>query len=174
MRTNNWTKVLVLILVGAIGLVGVAQADSYSEDFESYSPGQKIGAHPGWYDGGNGPTVNSGIGVAGSVGLTEATVAFNWTALPFNWNEVAKVIIGMDFQTDGSGHLDDDRCAWTINSGSVDSSNLFGVQIDPGGGGYNIEAYWDGGSAADKRPSIVDLPALSANTWYAFGLKSPN
>ena len=47
MRTNNWTKVLVLIWVGAIGLIGVAQADSYSEDFESYSPGQKIGAHPG-------------------------------------------------------------------------------------------------------------------------------
>jgi len=110
-KANYWKKVLVLMVVGVIGLVSTAQAQTYSEDFESgYSLGEKIGTHPDWYDGGNGPTVGSGIGVAGSVGLTEASAIFNWTALPFNWNEVTKVIIGMDFQTDGSGHFNDDRC----------------------------------------------------------------
>jgi len=168
MRTNYWKRVLVLMVVGVMAWAGAAQAETYSEDFESYSPGQKIGTYPGWYDGGNGPTVNSGIGVVGSVGLSQASAIFNWTDHPFNWNEVTKVIIGMDFQTDKNGHFDDDRCGWTINSGSVDSSNFFGVQMDPGGSGYNIEGYWDGVGSADRRPSIANLPALSVNAWYRF------
>jgi alkaline phosphatase len=138
-----------------------------TEDFESgYTIGQKIGTHPDWYDGGGGPTVTSGIGVGGSVGLAPANNIFTWTAHPFVWTEVNKVIIGMDFQTDGSAHFDDDRIGWMISSTSTDSSNIFGVQMDPGGSGYNIEGYWDGVSAADKTPGIVNLPALSANAWY--------
>ncbi|MGB2809711.1 MAG: Ig-like domain-containing protein, partial [Sedimentisphaerales bacterium] len=168
-RVNYWKKVLVLMVVGAMAWAGAAQAQTHTEDFESgYNLDQTIGTHLDWYDGGAGPTVTSGIGVAGLVGLSPANNIFNWTAHSFSWNEVIKVIIGMDFQTDGSGHFDDDRIGWTINSGNVDSANFFGVQMDPGGSGYNIEGYWDGVSAADRRPSIANLPTLSANAWYRF------
>ena len=157
--------------------VGVTTGDTWSfttappslphtEDFESgFTIGQTVGSHPDWYDGGAGPVVTSGNGLGGSVGLGQSGTIFTWTAHPFVWTEVNKVIIGMDFQTDGSAHLDDDRIGWMISDTSTGSSDIFGVQLDPGGSGYNIEGYWDG-STADRRPSIVSLPTLSANAWY--------
>ncbi|MCD6394893.1 MAG: tandem-95 repeat protein, partial [Planctomycetes bacterium] len=138
----------------------------YFEDFESgFTLGQTVGSHSDWFDGGAGPVVTGGSGVEGSVGLVPSGTIFTWTAHPFVWTEVNKVIIGMDFQTDGSGYLDDDRIGWMISGTSTGSSDIFGVQLDPGGSGYNIEGYWDG-STTDRRPSIADLPALSANAWY--------
>lgn len=138
-----------------------------TEDFESgYTIGQRVGTHPDWYDGGNGPVVNSGIGVAGSVGLAPANNIFTWTAKPFVWSEVDQVTIGMDFQTDGSAHFDDDRVGWMITSTSADSTNIFGVQLDPGGSGYNIETYWNNAGGSQIRRTIANLPALSVNAWY--------
>jgi hypothetical protein len=139
------------------------------EDFESgFTLGQTIGNHSEWFDDGNGPVVNSNLGVNGSVGLAPATAIFIWTAHPFDWTDpdFQSYHVRLDFQTDGSGHLDDDRVGWMITDDDVGSSNIFGVQCDPGGGGYNIEGYWDGVSSADRRPSIVDLPTLSNNSWY--------
>ena len=74
----------------------------------------------------------------------------------------------MDFQTSNSGLFDDDRVGWMITNDSTSSNNIFGVQLDPGGSGQNIECYWDGDSFGDDggRTSIVDLPALTANAWY--------
>jgi hypothetical protein len=128
-----------------------------------------VGAHPDWYDGGGGPVATAGSGVAGSVGLGSAGAIFTWTAHPFDWNapDFQGVNFQADFQTDGSSHFDDDRIGWMITDSSTSSSNIFGLQLDPGGSGYDIEGYWDGASA-DRRPHIVDLPALSANTWYRF------
>ena len=74
----------------------------------------------------------------------------------------------MDFQTDGSGHFDDDRMGWMIADEGHSPPNIFGVQLDPGGSGYNIEGYWNGVSNSGS-PSIVDLPSLYTNTWYRFG-----
>jgi len=141
------------------------------EDFESgYTLGNTVGTHADWYDGGSGPVVNSGLGVASSVGLAPASAIFTWTAHPFDWNAADFVAfkVQMDFQTDASGHLDDDRIGWMITDNSTSSSNIFGLQCDPGGSGYCIEGYWDGVFAADKRPHIVDLPTLTANTFYRF------
>jgi hypothetical protein len=166
-KANYWKIVWVFMVIAAIGCVGVAQAETHTEDFDSgYSLGQTIGTHTDWYDGGNGPTVNSGVGVVGSVGLTEASSIFNWTAHPFSWSEVTKVIIGLDFQTDGSGHFDDDRCGWTINSGSVNSADFFGAQLDHPDGG--IVTYWRNSSGSRVQTPIVAFGDLKASTWYRF------
>ena len=148
--------------------------DMVCENFESgFTLGQTVGNHGEWFDGGNGPVVNSGIGVATSIGLAAANNIFIWTAHPFYWTatDFQGYHVQMDFQTDGSGYLDDDRVGWMIVDDDVESSNIFGVQCDPGGSGYNIEGYWDGPTSADRRPSIVDLPALSANSWYRLRAK---
>ncbi|MDY6990237.1 MAG: DNRLRE domain-containing protein, partial [Thermodesulfobacteriota bacterium] len=151
------------------------------EDFETgYPDPSYIGDHLDWYAGdgsGNGPSAQSGIGVGGSVGLTNSGTIFTWigtapTDHEFNWNDptLAGVIVGMDFQTNSSGGFDDDRVGWMITKTSTGSDNIFGVQLDPGGSGQNIEAYWDGDTFGDDdgRTSIVDLPALSSNAWYRF------
>jgi uncharacterized repeat protein (TIGR02543 family) len=46
------------------------------------------------------------------------------------------------------------------------STNHFGVQLDPGGTGQNIECYWDAAGGADIRNSIVSLSGLTPNTFY--------
>ena len=108
--------------------------------------------------------------MASSVGLADASNIFTWTAQPFDWTapDFAGVNLQADFQTDGSGHFDDDRVGWMITDSSTGSDNIFGVQMDPGGSGYNIEAYWDGDTFGDNggRTSITDLPTLSPNAWY--------
>ena len=143
------------------------------EGFDSYTPGSNIGSYDGWFDGGSGPVVTDGIGVAGSVGLAPSGSIFTWTAYPFDWNDpdLMGVVVGMDFQTDGSGHFDDDRVGWMIRDDTNSSDYIFGVQMDPGGSGpsgYNIEAYWDGDTFGDDggRTSIADLPVLTGNAWY--------
>ena len=152
----------------------VGKADLFNlvcEDFESgFAIGDTVGAHADWFDDGGGPVVTSGIGVSGSIGLAAAGNIFTWTGEPFWWNAngLVSVTFQMDFQTDGEGHLDDDRIGWMIVDDDVGSSNIFGLQCDPGGSGYNIEGYWDGVTSDDRRPSIVDLPALSGNTFYRF------
>jgi hypothetical protein len=141
------------------------------ESFDTYTPGSIIGTYAGWYDGGNGPVVTAGNGVAGSVGLAAGNNIFTWTAHPFDWNAAGfqGVNLQADFKTDVSGHLDDDRIGWMITDSTADSSNIFGVQLDPGGTGYNIEGYWET-STGDARPVIADLPTLGNNTWYRLRL----
>jgi len=108
-------------------------------------------------------------GVASSNGLAAANNIFTWSAHPFNWNDVdlEKVNVQMDFKSDGSGNFDDDRVGWMTTISNVTSSNFFGVQLDPGGTGQNIETYWrraDGTTRVEL--TIVSLPAISVNTWY--------
>jgi hypothetical protein len=152
--------------------LAVAAASVFQEDFESgFTTGQTIGAHPDWFDAGAGPVVTSGIGVAGSIGLAPGTDVFTWTAHPFDWSAAGFISaeFSLDFETDASGQLDDDRVGWMITDASADSSNFFGVQLDPGGAGpsgLDIEGYWDGPTTADLRPSIVDVPVLANSTWY--------
>ncbi len=145
------------------------------EDFESgFDIGQPVGNNSAWFDAGSGPVVTNGIGFGGSVGLAPANNIFTWTAAPFDWNDpnFFGFTAYADFQTDGSGDYDDDRIGFMIADASVSSSDIFGVQLDPGGAGptgLNIEGYWDGVTSDDRRPGIVDLPgALSADTFYRF------
>lgn len=147
-------------------------------DCETFDSGFTLDAqlrtHADWFyeASSSGPVVSSNIGVDSSVGLTNGVIAFAWVAHPFNWNDgdLISVTFQMDYQTDGSGAFNDDRLGWTISDSDDSSNNIFGVQMDPGGGGAggNIEAYWDGDTFGDDdgRASIVDLPALAGNAWY--------
>ena len=87
------------------------------ESFNSYTPGSTIGTYTGWWDGGAGPVVTTGNGVASSIGLAAAGNVYHWTAHPFNWNaaDFQKFIVQHDFQSSGSSTFDDDRIGWTIN-----------------------------------------------------------
>ena len=146
---------------------GPSDSDIY-EGFESgFTLGQPVGTHADWYDGGSGPVVTSGIGVAGSVGLAPASAIFTWTAKPFNWNdsEFRGVNFQADFQTDGGGQFDDDRIGWMVTDSDTGSENFFGVQLDHVDGG--IVTYWREGADRIQTP-IVPLTALTANAWYRF------
>ncbi len=146
--------------------------DLTCETFDSFTVGTTVGSHADWYDGGSGPVVNASGGVASSQGLGPATSIFTWVAHPFDWNaaDFQSVQLQADFQTDASGHFDDDRIGWMTSDSSTSSNNILGVQMDPGGGGYNIEAYWDGNTVGDDggRSSIVTLPTLTGDAWYRF------
>ena len=150
------------------------------EDFESgYTLNAELNSNPDWFyaAGSNGPDVQAGIGVAGSVGLTNSAVGFAWVADGFTWNDVqtAGVWMQMDFQTSATGIFDDDRVGWTISDTDDSSDWHFGVQMDPGGtgAGGNIECYWDGAVIGDDggRASLVDLPALTGDAWYRLRLE---
>jgi hypothetical protein len=141
------------------------------ENFNTFTPGSIIGSYPGWYGSGT-PVVTSGIGVSGSIGLAPGQQIFTWTAHPFDWNaaDFLGVNFQMDFQTDGSGHFDDDRVGYMITDANYDSTNYLGVQLDPGGTGYNIETYWKNTGGGDARVSLVSLPTLNLNGWYRLRL----
>jgi len=169
------SRLLLLFLPAFMVSTSFAQAAEVCEDFETgYTLGAELRTHADWfYEAGNsGPLVQAGIGVNGSIGLTNGDRAFTWVANPFSWNDPALtgVVFQMDYQTDAAGTFDDDRLGWSISDTDDSSDNIFGVQMDPDGtgAGGNIECYWDGDTFGDNggRTSIVDLPALSGNTWY--------
>lgn len=145
------------------------------DDFETgYSLGDELRDHPDWfYEGSHsGPRPQAGIGVAGSVGLTNGNTAFTWVAHGFTYSDSSfgSCEVSLDFETDNNGELNDDRIGWSI-SDTDDSSNWqFCVQVDPnsGGPGGAIECYWDGNSFGDNgcRYDIVDLPSLTPLAWY--------
>jgi type IX secretion system substrate protein len=158
--------------VAVSGTASLPSVASNCEDFNAFTIGNEVGDDADWYDNNDGPVVEATSGVAGSQGLAAGNAIFTWTANTFDWNaaDFEAVSMQMDFKTDGSAHFDDDRIGWMIGNPTVSSSNIMSVQLDPGGSGYNIEGYWDG-ATADRRPSIVDLTSLTANTWYRFWVK---
>ena len=124
------------------------------EDFETgFTIGQPVGANANWFDLGNGPVVTSGIGLGGSNGLAPGSSITTWTSEPFDFTDpdFYGVTFQMDFQTSGTGTFDDDRIGWMIADDNVSSDNIFGIQLDPGGSGQNIECYWDGRHGRRRR-----------------------
>ena len=169
-KASNWKMLAVVLGVVALACPAGAGA-AFTEDFEVGFTGTAIGNHADWGPSGAGPTPTAGSGLLSSVGLPKHGNIFTWTAHPFDWSDAGfpgTVVVKMDFKTDGSGRFDDDRVGWMINRPTTRSTNIRSVQMDPGGSGAggNIEGYWDGVVGSDKRPSIVDLPALGNNTWY--------
>ncbi len=164
---------IITILTFLISMVGmpttVAKAAGISENFESgWSDHAFIDTVTGWYSA-NGIYVENDFGVGGTWGLGNSNNIFTWMGHPFQWSDptLTGVRFGMDFQTNGSGGFDDDRVGWMIAGNSTVSDNFFGVQMDPGGTGQNIEAYWDGVTVNDGgRTSIVSLTGLSVSAWY--------
>jgi hypothetical protein len=158
-------------------LIGsIVQNTLFRETFESITSGTLLNAHPEWRDNGSGPTVNSGIGVGSSKGLTNAVDIFTWEAIPFNWNASSfqGAVLQMDFQSSATTpFLDDDRVGWMITNTTAASVNFFGVQLDPDSGtGQNIEVYWDNQSNVNVRKNIVSTTGLlQATTWYRLRLE---
>ncbi len=147
-------------LSAGVNYTVIPSAGLVCESFNTFTPGSPIGTYTGWYDGGSGPVVTAGNGVAGSVGLAAANNIYTWTAHPFNWNDATfqSVTLQQDFRTDGSGTFDDDRLGWMISNSSVSSADIFGVQLDHPDGG--IVTYWRNGTTRIQDP-IVALSALT-------------
>jgi len=166
---------MLFVLIACIVNIGNAQV--YTEDFETgwadhtriSDNGQPSGTQ--WFAA-PGPYIEDNIGVAGTWGIDDHANIFIWTAHPFNWNNggtYLSVTSQMDFQTNGSGEFDDDRMGWMITNSSVNSDNIFGVQLDHPDGG--IVSYWRNSGGARVQTQIVDISSTSANTWYRFWAK---
>lgn len=172
MRKGLITAALALALCLGMSGVGHGAVTTWTEDFEVGFSG-KVGDHADWYSGGSGGPINATGGVGGSVGWDSSGDPATWTAHTFDWTagDFNTYSAAADFKTDGSGKYDDSRIGFSINNPTVSSSNVMSVQMDNGGdgaSGQNIEGYYDGVGGSDKRPSIVNLPVLSADTWYRF------
>jgi hypothetical protein len=131
-----------------------------------FTLGQTVGAHADWYDGGGGPLVTSGVGVAGSVGLAPANNIFTWEAQPFNWNDpnFLGVDLQMDFESSAAGTFDDDRIGWMTTITTTSSTYIFGVQLDNPDGG--IVTYWQNSGGSSIKSVITTYSGIAANSWY--------
>ena len=103
-----------------------------------------------------------GIGVNGSVGLTDGSPIFTWLTHPFKWSEMDDgdaVMMKIDLKTDGDGLMDDDRVGWMVSNTDDSSNHILGVQIDPEGADLRLEGYWDGDIVGDDdgRPVIDEI-----------------
>ncbi len=167
---------LFVAMIVALGLTaGVANAlTEFFEDFEGISG--RLADHADWIadprSGTSGPTVNAGIGVNGSKGITASGDVITWVGHPFEWADLAVgdvVIAGLDFEggAGGDGPLDDDRVGWKINDDTDSSDYIFGVQGDSGGGGQNIECYWDSvGWGGNEGRDLIVATTPVVGTWY--------
>ncbi len=167
---------LVLLVFGMAGIVNAAVTD----DFESYAPGALVHTLPNWYtSSGSSRSVETGIGVGGSQGVdssgTIATLS-KGTMRDLNhvtWTTLAVgdyMTVSADFQTNGVS-FDDDRIGMINDHDTTSSSRVLGVQLDNNSSspsGYSIEGYWDGLVSSDRRVVLVDLPVLTADTYYHF------
>jgi hypothetical protein len=142
----------------------------FKESFDDGYPCDKeLKTHTDWFsESGGSVKVVSGCGVGNSAGLTAGDKIVTWSAHPFYWKRstLESVMIQMDFQASPEGKLNDDRIGWMISNTDVDSSNMFGVQVDRKDHRNVIEGYWDGKNKTNVREEIVTLPTLKPGGWY--------
>lgn len=160
----------LLITIGALVVAAPLSAAirTFGQGFESgFTLDATVGSHTDWFDGGTGPTVIEGTGAGASVGLVPSGGIFHWTAHAFDWNDPAfvAVVLQLDIQANTVGWFDNDRVGWTIDPTSTSQSDVFGIQLDPGGTGLNIEGFWEGQSLP-AHPSIVSVATLTPDAWY--------
>jgi len=167
MQRSMFLMAVVAMIVGA---VSVGRAETFTEDFEAgYPEGSNLADHADWFGQGTykSPTIVAGQGVAGSIGLSPGQKNFHWTAHPLDWDDptLAGVILQMDFETAAAGDpnfpYDDDRVGWSVDPAGTSSTEFFSVELDGG----VIQGRWKVGSST-KKPLIVALPVLSADTFY--------
>jgi len=131
-----------------------------------FTTGQTVGTHAEWYDGGSGPVVTSGNGVAGTIGLAPSGTIFTWDAHPFNWSdpEILGVSFRMDFESSSSGTFDDDRIGWATSITSTSSDIQFGVQLDDPDGG--VVTFWRNSAEVRYQEPITTYSGILTNTFY--------
>lgn len=119
----------------AMGVAACA-ATIWTDNFDSYAAGTYLNGQGGWTDTASANNYQFvAAGVNGSVGVNNGggSQQMNWTSHPWDWADVAvgaSVVVGMDFQANGSGQFDDDRVGWVLAAGAGSSSYHFGVQLD--------------------------------------------
>ena len=93
------------------------------ETFDTgWTDGAKID-NADWYSN-NGPTIETGEGVAGTWGISNSGNIFIWTGESFSWADPTfeSVTLQLDFETDGSAQFDDDRVGWQTVDNNVSST----------------------------------------------------
>ena len=165
-----------VVCLTATGLASAATI--WTDSFDSYPTGSYLNGQGGWTDtasANNYQFVAGGAG--GTVGVNQGggSQQMNWTAHPWNWGtSVAvgeSVVVGMDFQANGSGQFDDDRVGWVLASNAGSSSSHFGVQLDnsdngsPGGLGTYFRDNSGGRVLNAKLIPWATLGASGSN-WY--------
>ena len=164
-------------LTASLAMGVAASAAVYTDNFDSYAPGSNLSGQGGWTDTGGGTAYKtvSGGGVGGSQGISTGagSTQINWTGHLWNWGTDvavgASVVVGMDFQANGSGQFDDDRVGWVVASDASSSSSHFGVQLDNAAGG--LETYFRNNINGTRvsQTTVMNWTALGTPTgsnWY--------
>ena len=163
-------------LTASLAMGVAASAAVYTDNFDSYAAGSNLSGQGGWTDTGGGTAYKtvSGGGAGGTQGITTGagSTQINWTGYLWNWGtSVAvgeSVVVGMDFQANGSGQFDDDRVGWVLASNATSSSYHFGVQLDNSAGG--LETYFrDTSGNRVLQTTVMNWTALGIPTgsnWY--------
>ncbi|GMV96649.1 MAG: hypothetical protein AMXMBFR83_10110 [Phycisphaerae bacterium] len=171
---------LLASMLGACGLLPTAWgAEVFLDDFETgYTPGSHLSTYwPMWFarTGTPGPSIQAGVGLAGSMGLSTAQKHFHWSGHSFTWTDadLAAVIIGLDFESANAGDpalaFDDDRIGWSItDTQEANDGDMFCVQLEAGNIAGNFRT---AGSSTDRKPVIAPLPSVTPNAWYRFRAK---
>ncbi len=164
---------LGLTLSLAMGVAATAAV--YTDNFESYAAGSNLSGQGGWTDTGGGTAYKTvSGGGAGGQGISSGTgsTQINWSGHAWNWGTDvwvgATVVVGMDFQANGSGQFDDDRVGWVDTTDANSSSYHFGIQLDNSAGG--IETYFRNNSGGRVlQTTVMNWAALGTPTgsnWY--------
>lgn len=164
-----------LSLTASLAMGVAASAAVYTDNFDSYTAGTYLNGQGGWTDtagANNYQFVAAGAGGTGGVNNGGGSQQMNWTGHLWNWGtSVAvgeSVVVGMDFQANGSGNFDDDRVGWVLVSGAASSGSHFGIQLDNSAGG--IETYFrDNSGNRALQTTVMNWTALGIPTgsnWY--------
>ncbi len=168
--------IAAVVCLMATGMASAVQMGPWTDNFDSYAAGSLVNGQGGWTDTGSTTyTTVGGGGAGGTQGISinsSGSHQINWTGHAWDWGtSVAvgeSVVVGMDFQANGSGQFDDDRVGWVVASGATSSSYHFGVQLDNTAGG--LETYFrdlSGGRVLQTTlKTWAALGTPSGNNWY--------
>lgn len=152
---------------------------TWTDNFDSYSVGSNVSGQGGWTDTASGAAYQTvgGGGVGGSPGISvgAGSTQLNWTGHAWDWGtDVAvgqSVVVGMDFQANGSGQFDDDRVGWVSAAGATSSSYHFAVQLDNtdnGAPGGLVTYFRDNSGTRVNSATLIGWSTLASggNNWY--------
>lgn len=179
---NRLLSTLALSICLAITWQDARAAEAWLETFEDpivYPPNTPLRDTSPWWasTGSQGPTIQAGMGVAGSVGLSASQRNFHWVARPFEWKDptIAGVILQLDLRTPGQADpyfpFRDDNVGWTAESESTDSSQFFQITMERVTSPVylgQIKGKWRNASGTEQKPIIVEFPRtlLQEFSWY--------
>jgi hypothetical protein len=156
--------------------VAASAAVVWTDNFDSYAAGTYLNGQGGWTDtgGNNYQFVAAGVNGTGGVNQGGGSNQMTWTGHAWDWGTTVavgeSVVVGMDFQANGSGVFDDDRVGW-VSSAGTSSSYHFGVQLDntDNGAPSGLVTYFrDNGGGRTGGATLIPWATLSStgSNWY--------